>query len=46
MCIVFENSCINGNWDTESYSIGKRNVKMMMVEMSGRVCLRFQYKKD
>ncbi|MCI8299880.1 MAG: HAMP domain-containing histidine kinase [Lachnospiraceae bacterium] len=57
MCIAFENACINGNVDKDSYSIGMRNVKMMMMEMDGRcevaqtqekfrVCLRFQYKKD
>ena len=57
MCITFENACINHNVDTDSYSIGIRNVKMMMMEMDGRcevtqtqekfrVCLRFQYKKD
>ncbi|MEY8392317.1 sensor histidine kinase [Lachnospiraceae bacterium] len=57
MCITFENACTNHNGDTDSYNIGIRNIKMMMMEMNGRceviqtperfqVCLRFQYKKD
>lgn len=57
MRITFENSCICDNGDTDSYSIGIRNVKMMMLEMGGRcevmqtqerfrICLSFQFKKD
>ena len=57
LCITFENACTNHNGDTDSYNIGIRNIKMMMMEMNGRceviqtperfqVCLRFQYKKD
>lgn len=57
MSITFENACVKDNGDTDSYSIGIRNVNMMMKEMGGRceviqtqekflICLRFQYKKD
>lgn len=57
MCITFENACISNNKDKDSYSIGIRNVKIMMMEMNGRceviqtqekfrICLRFRYKKD
>lgn len=57
MRMMFENACMAGNEDTDSYSIGIRNVKMMMLEMGGRcqvtqtrerfrLCLRFRYKKE
>ena len=56
MCITFENAYKYQNNDRDSYSIGIRNIKMMMKEMGGkcevvqdkghfRICLRFQYKK-
>lgn len=56
MRITFENACGRGNSAMDSYSIGIRNVKMMMEEMGGncevvqtreqfRICLRFRYKK-
>lgn len=56
MWITFENACGRGNSAMDSYSIGIRNVKMMMEEMGGkcevvqtreqfRICLRFRYKK-
>lgn len=56
MLITFENACSQGKNDMDSYSIGIRNVKMMMEEMGGtcevvqdgeqfRICLRFRYKK-
>lgn len=57
MYITFENVCSDESGGGESYSIGMRNVKMMMEEMKGncevtqdnehfRICLKFQYKKD
>lgn len=57
MFITFENTCVNGRGDTDSYSIGIRNVKTMMMEMGGRcginpvrerfrICLAFRYQKD
>ena len=56
MLINFENACSQGKNDMDSYSIGIRNVKMMMEEIGGtcevvknreqfRICLRFRYKK-
>ena len=55
MWITFENACGQQNNGADSYSIGIRNVKMMMEEMGGscevqnreqfRICLRFRYKK-
>lgn len=55
MCLVFENTCLNENNGTESYSIGIRNVKMMINEIGGscevtmdgklfRICLYFRFK--
>ncbi|MDE6015806.1 MAG: HAMP domain-containing histidine kinase [Acetatifactor sp.] len=55
--ITFENACGRGNSGMDSYSIGIRNVKMMMEEMGGncevvqskeqfRICLRFRYRKN
>lgn len=54
--ITFENACGQKTRDLESYSIGIRNVKMMMEEMGGncevaqgreqfRICFRFRYKR-
>lgn len=56
MLITFENACGQEKNDMDSYSIGIRNVKMMMEEIGGkcevvqkreqfRICLRFRYKK-
>lgn len=56
MCITFENAYDYKNKGRDSYSIGIRNMKMMMKEMGGkcevildnehfRICLRFRYKK-
>lgn len=56
MCITFENACSHGDSRRAGYSIGIKNVKMMMEEMEGncvvvqnreqfRICLRFRYKK-
>lgn len=56
MWITFENDCGQKNGGMDSYSIGIRNVKMMMEEMGGtceviqdgeqfRICLRFRYRK-
>lgn len=57
MCITFENECNNKGSSEDSYSVGIKNVKMMMEEMGGgcevsenqkhfRICLWFKYKKD
>lgn len=57
MCITFENTCDCKSGGGEGYSIGIKNVKMMMEEMDGscmvmqndkhfRICLRFRYKKE
>lgn len=56
MCITFENASDCKKSGMDSYSIGIRNVRMMMEEMEGsceviqnkdnfRICLRFRYKK-
>ncbi len=56
MWITFENICGQERDSMDSYSIGIRNVKMMMEEMGGnceviqdseqfRICLRFRYRK-
>lgn len=56
MCITFQNEYDHKKGGRDSYSVGIRNVKMMMKEMGGtceviqnedhfRICLRFQYRK-